>query len=93
MLVRTLIKYRICDTLKEVNPSITTDDVKKKLINVQSQFTHEHSKLRKKPGRSGDSADEVDEEPSAAWWYDSLSFLAGHIKGRKGKSTLDGEVK
>lgn len=61
------------------------EDVKKKINNLRSQFSHEYNKVHT-GGHSGEGRDDV-YEPSV-WWYEKLLFLTAYIKPRKSHSTL-----
>ncbi|KAJ3661736.1 hypothetical protein Zmor_006123 [Zophobas morio] len=76
--------------MKLLNPLVTVEEVKKKLIKVRQQFSHEHAKVTKrKIGKTGNSAGEEDDIECRPWWYEPLLSLSKHVKGRKSKSTLD----
>jgi hypothetical protein len=72
--------------IEEFKIEISSDEVKKKIANLRSQFNHELAKV-KEVLHSGMGTDEMS-EPSI-WWFHKLSFLKQFIKSRKGKSNLE----
>lgn len=78
--------FKICECMKKSDAeTITIEDVKKKITNIRSQFTHEHNKV-KESKRSGAGTEDL-YEPTV-WWYEKLLFLIPYIKARKGESSL-----
>jgi hypothetical protein len=77
---------KIAGELKEINPTVAVEDIKKKITNLRQQFSHENAKIQSSL-RTGTGTEDV-YEPSV-WWYEKLLFLVPHVKTRKTKSTLD----